>query len=75
MLGSVPTLRCLMSEDNEIIYRECEKGNNVIFRDYRQPIYVLHMDNRKKIFSNIQELRLCHSLNLSVQKAETVKHK
>lgn len=75
MLGSVPTLRCLMSENNEVIYREFEKGNNVIFRDYSQPVYVLYIDNRKKIFSNIQELRLCHSLNLSDRKAETVKHK
>ena len=38
-------------------YREFEKGNNVIFRDYSQPIYVLHIENREKIFSNIQEPR------------------
>ena len=64
-----------MSENNEVIYREFEQENNVIFRDYSQPIYVLHVENREKIFSNIQELRLSHSLNSSDQKAKTVTHK
>lgn len=44
-----PTLRCLMSENNEVIYREFEKGNDIIFRDYSQPPYLLYINNRKCI--------------------------
>lgn len=48
MPSSDPILRCLMSENNEVIYREFEKGNDRIFRDYSQPTYLLHTNNRNK---------------------------
>lgn len=43
-----PIFRCLMSENNEVIYREFEKGNDKIFGDYSRPTYLLHINNRKK---------------------------
>lgn len=70
MLTSDPILRCLKSGNNEVIYREFEKGNDVIFKDYSQPTYLLHTDSIKKTFSNTQELRICHSLNLGNQEAK-----
>lgn len=53
MPSSDPILRCLMSENNEVIYRDYEKGNDIIFRDHSQPIYLLHINNRKKGHSQI----------------------
>ena len=75
MPSSDPILRCLMSENNEVIYREFEKGNDVIFRDYSQPTYFLHINNRKKDILNIQALRVCHSLNLGNQEGKIGEHK
>lgn len=48
MLTWDPILRYLISENNQVIYRENEKGNDMIFRDYRQSNYLLHMNNNKK---------------------------
>lgn len=39
MLTSNPTLRYLMSENNEVIYGDYEKGHDVLFRDYSQSTY------------------------------------
>lgn len=64
----------ILKDRKQVIYREYEKGNDAFLETIVSQLISYTLITRKKTLSNIQEIRICYSLNLGNKEVKIEEH-